>query len=101
MPEEKTIKRARKDKRQGKAPSTQAGEFVREASSFQGRIMFGILKHDGHQSASMAALSRQARAAAQRKTVSKRSVAVRKAVHKKGPARLSAAAKKPARTRRS
>jgi hypothetical protein len=30
MPEKKTIKRARKAKREGKAPSTQAGEFVRE-----------------------------------------------------------------------
>jgi hypothetical protein len=30
MPEKKTIERARHDKRQGKAPSTQAGEFVRE-----------------------------------------------------------------------
>jgi hypothetical protein len=30
MPEKKTIERARRDKRQGKAPSTQAGEFVRE-----------------------------------------------------------------------
>jgi len=30
MPEKKTIQRARKAKRQGKAPSTQAGEFVRE-----------------------------------------------------------------------
>lgn len=30
MPEKKTIKRAQKDKREGKAPSTQAGEFVRE-----------------------------------------------------------------------
>ena len=30
MPEKATIKRARRDKRQGKAPSTQAGEFVRE-----------------------------------------------------------------------
>jgi hypothetical protein len=30
MPERKTIERARKDKRQGKAPTTQAGEFVRE-----------------------------------------------------------------------
>ena len=30
MPERKTIERARKAKRQGKAPSTQAGEFVRE-----------------------------------------------------------------------
>ena len=29
MPEGKTIKRARKDARQGKSPSTQAGEFVR------------------------------------------------------------------------
>ena len=30
MPEKKTLQRARKDARQGKAPSTQAGEFVRE-----------------------------------------------------------------------
>lgn len=30
MPEKKTIERARKDKRQGKSASTQAGEFVRE-----------------------------------------------------------------------
>src|SRR5262245_59694444 len=30
MPERETIERARKDRRQGKAPSTQAGEFVRE-----------------------------------------------------------------------
>ena len=30
MPERETIKRARKDRREGKSPSTQAGEFVRE-----------------------------------------------------------------------
>jgi hypothetical protein len=30
MPEKKTIKRARRDAREGKAPTTQAGEFVRE-----------------------------------------------------------------------
>src|SRR5215210_4171493 len=30
MPEKQTLARARKDKRAGKAPSTQAGEFVRE-----------------------------------------------------------------------
>jgi hypothetical protein len=30
MPEKKTIERAERDKRAGKAPSTQAGEFVRE-----------------------------------------------------------------------
>ena len=30
MPEKKTLERVREDKREGKAPSTQAGEFVRE-----------------------------------------------------------------------
>ena len=30
MPEQKTLERARRDKREGKAPSTQAGEFIRE-----------------------------------------------------------------------
>lgn len=30
MPEKETIERAKKDKREGKSPSTQAGEFVRE-----------------------------------------------------------------------
>lgn len=30
MPERQTMQRARRDKREGKAPSTQAGEFVRE-----------------------------------------------------------------------
>lgn len=30
MPEKATIERARRDKREGKAPSTQAGEFVKE-----------------------------------------------------------------------
>ncbi len=30
MQDEETIERARKDEREGKAPSTQAGEFVRE-----------------------------------------------------------------------
>src|SRR6478609_11787398 len=30
MPERETLERARRDKRAGKAPSTQAGEFVRE-----------------------------------------------------------------------
>src|SRR6266581_3468378 len=30
MPDKKTVQKARKDKREGKAPTTQAGEFVRE-----------------------------------------------------------------------
>jgi hypothetical protein len=30
MPDKKTLQRARRDKREGKAPTTQAGEFIRE-----------------------------------------------------------------------
>src|SRR5512132_491426 len=30
MPEKETIRRVRRDKREGKAPTTQAGEFIRE-----------------------------------------------------------------------
>jgi len=30
MPEKKTLERARRDRREGKSPSTQAGEFIRE-----------------------------------------------------------------------
>ncbi len=30
MPDKETLERARRDKREGKSPSTQAGEFVRE-----------------------------------------------------------------------
>src|ERR1700692_1744532 len=30
MPDKKTLERAQQDKREGKSPSTQAGEFVRE-----------------------------------------------------------------------
>jgi hypothetical protein len=30
MPEKRTLERARRDRRQGRAPSTQAGEFIRE-----------------------------------------------------------------------
>jgi hypothetical protein len=55
MPEKKTIERAKRDKAQGKAPSTQAGEFVREeiehirkgkhgASSTKQAIAIGLSK---------------------------------------------------------
>lgn len=163
MPEEETIKRAREDKRQGKAPSTQAGEFVREefhhiregkhgarspqqaiaiglskarragvkltppkagrsspkvrrqaerdyekgqrhprraASTHRARAIFSILRQEGQESASTAAISYQSRAAAQRRSPTERSVAARKAVRTKGPAKLSAAGKKAAKTRR-
>lgn len=55
MPEKKTLRRAQKAKNQGKAPTTQAGEFVREeihhirqgkhgASSPQQAIAIGLSK---------------------------------------------------------
>lgn len=55
MPEQETIKRAQEDAREGKSPSTQAGEFVREeihhvregkhgASSPQQAIAIGLSK---------------------------------------------------------
>ncbi len=55
MPERETLERARKDAREGKSPSTQAGEFVREeihhiregkhgASSPQQAIAIGLSK---------------------------------------------------------
>ena len=55
MPEKRTIARARRDKRAGKAPTTQAGEFVREemehiregkhgASSAKQAIAIGLSK---------------------------------------------------------
>jgi Family of unknown function (DUF6496) len=163
MPERATIKRAKRDKRQGKAASTQAGEFVREemqhiragkhgARSIKQAIAIGLskarragvdlpapkrgqtsertrksaerayervhgaaarqkpstkrsrateraLKREGHQSASHAALARQGRSAAHRRTAAQRSAAARKAAHTKGSAGRSAAARKAARTR--
>jgi hypothetical protein len=163
MPEAETIKRAREAKRQGKAPSTQAGEFVREefhhirngkhgagstkqaiaiglskarragvklappppgrsstkvrrqaqrdyekgqhhskraASSLLSRMVFGILKGVGLESASPAAISRQIRVAAKRRVPTRRSAATRKAARTKSPARFSTAGKKATRTRR-
>src|SRR5207249_12104915 len=55
MPEEETLERAREDEREGKSPSTQAGEFVREemehiregehgASSTKQAIAIGLSK---------------------------------------------------------
>jgi len=163
MPEKRTRDRARRDKAQGKAPSTQAGEFVREeidhirkgkhgARSTKQAIAIGLskarragvalmppapgkttkttrerarrdyarghgtpvprppsrrraratleaLQHEGRTAASRAALAKQAKSSAARRTRSERSKAARKAARTKGPARRSAAARKAARTR--
>ncbi|HZR60647.1 MAG TPA: DUF6496 domain-containing protein [Xanthobacteraceae bacterium] len=163
MPRKQTIKRARQDAREGKSPSTQAGEFVRDeidkirhgehgARSTKQAIAIGLsearragvklpppkkgrvnertrrsaeyayeagqgkrktkrrprvsravsraLKREPRSTASPAALSRQARSAAQGRTAAQRSASARQAAHTKGAARRSAAAKKAARTRK-
>jgi hypothetical protein len=38
MPEKETLRRARKAKQEGKAPSTQAGAFVKEKSNTFGAV---------------------------------------------------------------
>ena len=57
------------------------------------------LKREGQAAGSHAALSRQARSAAMRRSQGDRSAAARKAARTKGPAKRSAAARKAARTR--
>ncbi len=42
MPEKRTIERARRDRRQGKAATTQAGEFVREEMDHVKRGKHGV-----------------------------------------------------------
>ena len=160
MPERETMRRVRQDRREGKSPSTQAGEFVREeiehvregkhgARSTRRAIAIGLskarragigvparrgsvsastrrkaqqdsaaarhphkpsparsratsraLKREGHAAGTHAALARQARSAAGRRSQAERSAAARKAARTKGPAKRSAAARKAARTRR-
>jgi hypothetical protein len=165
MPEKRTLQRARRDKEQGKAPTTQAGEFIREemehiregkhgARSAKQAIAIGLskarragvdlpppekgtvsektrksaarayalghgasprrrstarrsratvqaLKREGRSAASHQALARQASTAASRRTRAQRSASAEKAVRTKGPAELSAAARKAARSRRT
>jgi hypothetical protein len=93
MPEETTLKRAREDAKEGKAPTTQAGEFVREeiehvregkhgARSAKQAIAIGLSKarragiklppprggkKATREAASRSALSRQAKSAARRR----------------------------------
>jgi hypothetical protein len=139
MPERETIRRAKQDAREGKAPSTQAGEFVREeihhiregkhgaastkqaiaiglskarragvkvaakkgtsartraqakrdtakgrtrgkkVSATRSRAVRGALKREGRAAASPAALAKQARSSARKRTARQRSTAAKKA----------------------
>lgn len=91
MPEKKTMERARRDKREGKSPSTQAGEFVREevehvregkhgARSAKQAIAIGLSK------ARKAGIDIPDKSAAG-KSASRRKPAAKKAATKSGAAR--------------
>jgi hypothetical protein len=126
MPEKKTLEAAASDRRQGKAASTQAGEFIREeiehvrkgkhgARSPKQAIAIGLSKarRAGVQlpPPKRGSASTRARAArdlpeagtpvrsGKRSRATQRSQAAEKAVRTKGAAGRSAAAKKAARTR--
>ena len=117
MPDQKTVKRARRDKAEGKAPSTQAGEFVREemahirerkhgARSAKQAIAIGLSKArragvklpapKTGTKATKTALKKEGSAVASPKALSRHAKA---AARRRGPAKRSAAAKKAARTR--
>jgi hypothetical protein len=102
MPERETIERARQDAREGKAPSTQAGEFVREeihhiregkhgARSTKQAIAIGLSK--ARRAGVKLPRKKSAKKATTRKSA-KRSAAAKKAARTKGPAKRSAAARK-------
>jgi hypothetical protein len=118
MPEKETIERAREDAKEGKSPSTQAGEFVREeihhvregkhgARSTKQAIAIGLSKarragvklpapkkgttsEKTRKSAERA--SRKGRSAAKKKTSAKRSRAVKGALKREGRTVASRAA---------
>lgn len=161
MPERETLERAQEDAREGKSPSTQAGEFVKEeidhiregkhgarspqqaiaiglskarragvrlpppkkgstseatrtkaarderrgqsssrkkTSAKRSRAVSGALKREGKDSASHAALSRQAQRTAHQRGGAARKASAKKAVRTKGAAGRSQPAKKAART---
>src|ERR1700694_5642768 len=110
MPERETLQRAREDAREGKSPSTQAGEFVREemhhvregkhgAASTKQAIAIGLSKarragvplpppKKGKTSNSTRAKAERdvskGRSRAKKKTSAKRSRAVRSALKREG-----------------
>jgi hypothetical protein len=111
MPEKQTIQRAKKDAREGKAPSTQAGEFVREeidhiregkhgARSTKQAIAIGLSKarragvklpapKTGNKSVRKKAQQDLSAAKKHRKPSAKRSRAVRAALKREGRSAVS------------
>jgi hypothetical protein len=116
MPDKKTIQRARQDKREGKSPSTQAGEFVREeiehiregkhgARSAKQAIAIGLSKarragvdlpppkkgqtSERTRKSAERAFARGHGAPAKRKTSAKRSRAIEHALQREGKSAVS------------
>src|ERR1700754_2667999 len=100
MPERETLERAREDEREGKAPSTQAGEFVREemehirkgkhgARSTKQAIAIGLSK--ARRAGVKLAAPKAGRASAEtRRRAAKDSEAGKKRQHTPSPARSRA-----------
>src|SRR5678815_1470722 len=100
MPEKKTLERARKAKREGKAPSTQAGEFVREeidhiregkhgARSTKQAIAIGLSK--ARRAGVKLSPPRKGSASARTRSQAQRDIARSKSGRKASPARSRAA----------
>ena len=118
MPDKETLARARADRRAGKSPSTQAGEFVREeihhvpegkhgARSTKQAIAIGLSKAR-RAGVRLGAPPRSARgktrrASSGRRAVTKSALArqARQAARRRGPAARKAAARKAAATRKA
>src|SRR5215216_3591307 len=117
MPEKETIERAREDAREGKSPSTQAGEFVREeihhiregkhgARSTQQAIAIGLSKarraggkkktSARRSRAMLNRLKREGRSAASPQSLARQA---RSAARRRSAASRSASAKKASRTK--
>jgi hypothetical protein len=71
----------------------------RHTSPLRSRAVLGALKREGHQSASHAAISRQATSAAHRRSATERSAAAGRAASTKGSVGRSDAARKAAQSR--
>jgi hypothetical protein len=91
---EKTRKSAERAYRAGQSESPK-----RKPSAKRSRATAKALKREGTAAASHTALSRQAKAAAKKRTAGERSAAAKKAARTKGPAKRKAAAKKAVRTK--
>lgn len=99
MPEQRTVNRARRAKREGKAPTTQAGEFVREEIH---HVREGKHGARSPEQAIAIGLSKARRSGVKLgPPPAQRRASARKAARTKGPQVRRAAARKAARTRQT